>query len=138
VLLANTVRSSTLKLALISIGIFGAPVVALLSYVYWSTASYVQYRLDRDIEAERVILQRVYDRAGRNALAAAIARRIAEERLDACAAERQTRSGTRARLRSSPTPASVPTSSAPRLSLLRLGSDQHRRHQGPRSLPANG
>src|SRR5262249_45372926 len=38
--------------------------------------------LDRDIEAEQVILQRVYDRAGRNALAAAIARRIADERLD--------------------------------------------------------
>jgi signal transduction histidine kinase len=82
VLLAKTLRSSTLKLALISIGIFGALVVALFSYVYWSTASYVQRRLDRAIAAEQVILQRVYDRAGRGALVAAIARRIADERLD--------------------------------------------------------
>ena len=40
VLLAKTLRSSTFKLALICIGIFGATVVALFGYVYWSTASY--------------------------------------------------------------------------------------------------
>src|SRR5206468_6924302 len=44
VLLAKTPRSSTFKLALIWIGIFGALVLALLSYVYWSTATYVRHR----------------------------------------------------------------------------------------------
>ena len=34
-------------------GIFGVLVVALFSYVYLSTASYVQHRLDREIEADR-------------------------------------------------------------------------------------
>jgi signal transduction histidine kinase len=82
VLLAETLRSSTLKLALISIGIFGAVVLALFGYVYWSTASYVQSRLDRAITAEQAILQRIYERAGSGALVAAIARRIADERLD--------------------------------------------------------
>jgi hypothetical protein len=55
VLLAETLRSSTLKLALISIGIFGAVVIALFSYVYWSTASYVRSRADRGIVAEQAI-----------------------------------------------------------------------------------
>src|SRR5437867_1060763 len=47
VLLAKTLRSTTFRLALISIGIFGAIVIALFSYVYWSTASYMQSRSDR-------------------------------------------------------------------------------------------
>jgi hypothetical protein len=82
VLLAETLRSSTLKLALISIGIFGAVVIALFSYVYWSTAPYVRSRADRGIVAEQAILQGIYVRAGRDALVAAIARRIADERLE--------------------------------------------------------
>jgi signal transduction histidine kinase len=82
VLLAETLRSSTLKLALISIGIFGAVVVALFSYVYWSTASYVRSRADRAIAAEQAVLQRAYDRGGRGTLVAAITRRVADERLD--------------------------------------------------------
>jgi hypothetical protein len=36
VLLAKTLRSTTFKLALISIGVFGAIVIALFGYVYWS------------------------------------------------------------------------------------------------------
>jgi signal transduction histidine kinase len=82
VLLAETLRSSTLKLALISIGIFGAVVVALFFYVYWSTASYVRSRADRAIAAEQAVLQRAYDRGGRGTLVAAITRRVADERVD--------------------------------------------------------
>jgi signal transduction histidine kinase len=82
VLLAKTLRSSTLKLALISIGIFGAAVIALFGYVYWSTASYVQSRSDRAIAAEQAILQKAYDSAGRAALIAAVAQRIADERFE--------------------------------------------------------
>ena len=79
-LLAKTLRSSTFKLALIWIGIFGALVLALLTYVYWSTASYVHGRADRAIAEERTILRKVYDRTARDGLIAAIKDRIADER----------------------------------------------------------
>jgi len=82
VLLAKTLRSSTLKLALISIGIFGAAVIALFSYVYWSTASYVRILSDRAIAAEHAVLQKAYDSAGRDGLIAAIGRGIASERYE--------------------------------------------------------
>jgi signal transduction histidine kinase len=82
VLLAKTLRSSTLRLALICVGIFGAAVCALFSYVYWSTASYVRGRSDHAIAAEHVILRQAYDRAGRDGLIATIRRRIADERFE--------------------------------------------------------
>ena len=78
-LLAKTLRSSTLRLALICIGIFGAAVFALFSYVYWSTASYVRSRSDQAIAAEHALLSRAYDGAGRSGLVAAIEQRMGEE-----------------------------------------------------------
>jgi len=45
-LLTKTFRSSTFRLALICIAIFGAIVFALIGYVYWSTASYVRGQSD--------------------------------------------------------------------------------------------
>ncbi|SEF12600.1 Signal transduction histidine kinase [Rhizobiales bacterium GAS191] len=80
--LAKTLRSSTLKLALICIGVFGTAVLALFIYVYCSTASYVRSRSDHAIATERVILQQAYDRAGRGGLIAAIEQRIADERFE--------------------------------------------------------
>jgi hypothetical protein len=59
VLLAKTLRSRTFKLALVYIGIFGAMVIALFNYVYWSTASFVRTRSDRAITAELAMLQKV-------------------------------------------------------------------------------
>jgi signal transduction histidine kinase len=82
VLLAKTLRSSTLKLALICIGIFGAAVCALFAYVYWSTASYVLSRSDRAIAAERAVLQKAYDRGGRDGLMTTIEQRMAENSFD--------------------------------------------------------
>jgi signal transduction histidine kinase len=82
VLLTKTLRSSTLRLALICVGIFGAVVCALFGYVYWSTASYVQSRSDRAIAAEHLILRQAYDRAGRDGLAATIGQRIADGRFE--------------------------------------------------------
>jgi signal transduction histidine kinase len=68
-------------LALISIGIFGAIVVALLSYVYWATASYMHSRSDSAIMAEHGLLRRTYQSAGRDALVAMITQRVAADSL---------------------------------------------------------
>jgi signal transduction histidine kinase len=82
VLLANTLRSSTFKLALVCIAIFGAMVFALLGYVYWSTASYVRSRSDHAIAAELAILQKAYASAGRSGLIATMAQRLADQRFE--------------------------------------------------------
>ena len=81
-LLAKTLRSSTFRLALICIGIFGAAVVALFGYVYWSTGSYVRSRSDHAIKTELAILQKAYAGGGRSGLIAMIAQRIADERYE--------------------------------------------------------
>ena len=81
-LLGKTLRSSTFKLALLAIGIFGASVVALFGYVYWSAASYVHSRSDHAITAEHAILRRAHDRAGRDELIATIEQRVANERFE--------------------------------------------------------
>ncbi|HYW60225.1 MAG TPA: HAMP domain-containing sensor histidine kinase [Xanthobacteraceae bacterium] len=81
-LLAETLRSSTLKLALICIGIFGAAVLGLFGYVYWSTASFVLSRADQAIAVEHADLRRIYDSAGRGGLAAIIEQRLAAPRLE--------------------------------------------------------
>lgn len=81
-LLIKTLRSSTLRLALICIGVFGTVVCALFSYVYWSTANYVRSRSDQAIAAERAMLRRTLHDNGRDGLIQAIARRIAERRVE--------------------------------------------------------
>jgi signal transduction histidine kinase len=78
VLLAKTLRSRTFKQALIWIAIFGAIVIALFSYVYASTASYLRSRSDRVIAAEHAVLQGIYANAGRGRLIEKIAQRSAD------------------------------------------------------------
>ena len=78
VLLAKTLRSSTLRLALIWIGIFGTAVAALLGYVYWSTASYMLRQSDEAIAIELAVLQEAYASGGREQLMAAIAERMSD------------------------------------------------------------
>ena len=81
-LLAKTLRSTTFRLALISIGVFGAIVIVLFGYVYWSTTSFVVSRSDSAIEAERATLRNIYDTSGREGLIQAIQRRSATARFD--------------------------------------------------------
>jgi len=75
VLLIKTLRSTTFKLALLSIGVFGAVVIALFGYVYWSTTSFVLGLSDSAVQAERTILRNAYDASGREGLIQAIERR---------------------------------------------------------------
>jgi signal transduction histidine kinase len=82
VLLAKTFHSSTLKLALIWIAVFGALVIALFAYVYWATDSFVRSRTNQAIAKEFALLQTAYASKGRNGLIATIAQRIAEQPLE--------------------------------------------------------
>jgi signal transduction histidine kinase len=82
VLLARTLSSTTFKLALLSIGIFGAVVTVIFSYVYWSTASYILGSSDQAIESELAILRKAYEVAGRSGLTSAIEERIRGARLE--------------------------------------------------------
>ena len=81
-LLAKTFRSSTLKVALVSIAVFGTVVFALFGYVYWSTASYVLSRSDGAVAAEYTLVRKAGGSAGRDGLIATIEQRIAEQRLE--------------------------------------------------------
>jgi signal transduction histidine kinase len=83
VLLAKTLRSTTFKLAMISIGVFGAVVIVLFGYVYWSTTNFVLSRSDSAIEAERATLRNIYDMNGREGLIRAIERRSSTASLEA-------------------------------------------------------
>jgi len=82
VLLAKTLRSSTFKISLIFIAVFGAIVIALFAYVYSSTASYVLNRFDRGIEIDRTVLMSAYKGAGHDGLIAAIDKFIADTRFE--------------------------------------------------------
>ena len=81
-LLAKTLRSSTFKHALLAIVVFGAFVIALFGYVYFSTASFVRSQSDRTIAAEHAILQKAYDSEGRGGLIALIKQRIANRPIE--------------------------------------------------------
>ena len=81
-LLAKTLRSTTFRLALISIGVFGAIVIALFGYVYWSTTSFVLSRSDSAVAAESATLRNVYQANGREGLIKAIEQRTAAAPLE--------------------------------------------------------
>jgi signal transduction histidine kinase len=82
VLIAKTLRSSTFKVALICIAGFGAVVIALLGFVYSSTASYVFNQSDRIIDADRAILIAACQHGGRDELIATIGKLAAGQRLE--------------------------------------------------------
>jgi signal transduction histidine kinase len=73
--LAKTLRSSTLRLALICIATFGAAILGLFGYVYWSTATYVLSRQDASVAADFAGLSSTYERDGVSGIAASIVRR---------------------------------------------------------------
>ena len=75
-LLDKTLRSSTLKLAAIYIGVVGAVVLGLFAYVYWSAVSFNHGAIERDIGAEQALLVGAYSRGGPGPLAAQIGNRI--------------------------------------------------------------
>jgi signal transduction histidine kinase len=68
VLLSKTLRSSTFRLAILYVCLFGASVAALFGYVYWSTTKYIKQRHDTMIAADNRELLDSFARAGREGL----------------------------------------------------------------------
>lgn len=79
-LLAKTLRSTTFRQALLSIAVFGAVVIGLLSYVYWSTTKFVLDRSEVAVADELRALRGVYNAGGQTALAAAVVQRMTDRR----------------------------------------------------------
>lgn len=73
---AGLLRSSTFRLALLYALVFAASVVALLAFLYWSTAGYMARQADATIGAEIEGLAEQYRREGLDRLSAVIADRI--------------------------------------------------------------
>ncbi|HWG04987.1 MAG TPA: hypothetical protein VG271_08225, partial [Beijerinckiaceae bacterium] len=79
VLLFKTLRSTTFKLALTAIGIFGIVVIALFGYVYQATSSFVLGGVDRALDSELSLLTESYSSGGDAAVADRIRQRLADE-----------------------------------------------------------
>jgi signal transduction histidine kinase len=82
VLLSKTLRSSTLKLAFIYVTLFSSAIFAVLGYVYWSTASYIDDIADRSLKAERSILVKAYSSTGLDGLIVLINHRVIDQSFD--------------------------------------------------------
>ncbi len=68
-LLNKTLRSSTFRLAILYVCLFGASVAGLFGYVYWSTTKYVKQRYDTMILSDRRALLATFARSGLDGLA---------------------------------------------------------------------
>jgi len=82
VLLHKTLHSSTLRLAILYVLLFGAAILGIFGYVYWTTAEYVRGQSDGAIERELGVLVGAYEADGLASLARAIDERIAKGTLD--------------------------------------------------------
>jgi signal transduction histidine kinase len=82
VLLSKTLRSSTFRLAVLYVCLFGASVAGLFGYVYWATTKYVKQRFDNLAVADRRELLDTFARTGRDGLAKELATHAANTPLD--------------------------------------------------------
>jgi signal transduction histidine kinase len=72
-------RSTTFRLALGYLTLFGGSVLLLLGFIYWATAGYMARQMNETIDAEIVGLAEQYRERGVDGLAAAIRQRIARD-----------------------------------------------------------
>lgn len=77
--LRSLLRSSSFRLALVYMALFGASVCLLLGFIYWSTAVYMGNQTDQTIEAEIQGLAERYRMGGLSGLRDSIAQRIARD-----------------------------------------------------------
>ena len=72
--------SSTFRLALLYLGLFGVSVLVLLGFIYWSTAGFMSRQTDATVDAEIRGLAEQYEQFGTIGLVRAIARRAGQAR----------------------------------------------------------
>lgn len=75
-MIRGAMGSSTFRLALVYMALFGTSVLILLGFIYWSTAGTMTRQVDETIEAEIKGLAEHYRRDGLTGLSAIIARRV--------------------------------------------------------------
>lgn len=78
--LGRLLRSSTARLALTYLALFGASVMVLLGFLYWSTAGFMSRQTDATIDAEITGLAEQYAQFGTVGLVRAINRRTVDAR----------------------------------------------------------
>ena len=76
---ARLLRSSTFRLAVLYMALFGASVAVLLTFIYWSTAGYIALQTDDTIEAEVTGLAERYGVSGLDGLVRSIDERISRK-----------------------------------------------------------
>ncbi len=77
--IARLLRSSTFRLAVLYMALFGASVAVLLTFIYWSTAGYIALQTDDTIEAEVTGLAERYGVSGLDGLVRSIDERISRK-----------------------------------------------------------
>ncbi len=73
-------KSSTFRLALIYMALFGLSVLLLLGFIYWSTAGYMLRQTEATIEAEITGLAERYDLSGLPGLSKVLRERLARQK----------------------------------------------------------
>jgi len=76
---ARLLRSSTFRLAVLYMALFGASVAVLLTFIYWSTAGYMALQTDDTIEAEITGLAERYGLSGLDGLIRSIDERLSRK-----------------------------------------------------------
>ncbi len=75
----GVLRTTTFRLALGYLALFGGSVVILFGFIYWATAGYMARQMDETIGAEIVGLAEQYRESGVQGLAATIRQRVARD-----------------------------------------------------------
>lgn len=76
----HLLRSSSFRLAALYAAMFGASVLILLAFIYWSTAGYLARQTDATIESEIKGLAEQYRQRGASGVAEVLRERIANDR----------------------------------------------------------
>jgi signal transduction histidine kinase len=76
---AKWLRSSSFRLALVYMALFGGSVLLLLTFIYWSTAAYMAQQADATIEAEIAGLAERYRTSGLAGLRDTISERVSRK-----------------------------------------------------------
>jgi signal transduction histidine kinase len=80
---SRLLRTNAFRLAVLYLTLFSISVLALLAFIYWSTANFVEQQTEATLDAEIAGLAEQYEQRGLSGLVQVIAERSAGERGDA-------------------------------------------------------